>query len=62
MKLFLKGILLYTTIILSILYILAIDSIIDSYNLIITTSILAILITVNTKVINKQEFNKLTLK
>lgn len=54
-KLILKGILLYTTIIVSLLYICGIDSICENGHFFLSTSIIALLIYVCSKTITEEE-------
>lgn len=54
-KLILKGLLFYTTIILSILYVCSVDSIYDNNYFLTATGIVALLIYVCYKTITKEE-------
>ena len=59
-KLILKGILLYTTIILAILYICGVDSIYDNGYFLLATGIVALLIYICYKTITEEEANILS--
>lgn len=59
-KLIIKGILLYTTIITTMLYMCGIDSIYDNGYFFVATSIIALLIYACYKTITKQEANILS--
>ena len=63
MKLILKGILLYSTIIYTLLYLMTICSIIEQmavFTVIITTTILIVLILLCKKYISSEDFDELT--
>lgn len=59
-KLILKGLLFYTTIILSILYVCSVDSIYDNNYFLTATGIVALLIYICYKTITKEEVDILS--
>lgn len=61
LKLIIKGILLYSTMLLTVLYIAGIDSIVDNGFFLIATAILASLIYICYKTISEKDANTLLL-
>lgn len=59
-KYILKGILFYTTFLLVLLFISAIDSLVETGNLFIPLLFIIALITINIKVISKEDFKVIT--
>ena len=59
-KYILKGVLFYTTFLLVLLFISAIDSIVETGNLLISLLFIIVLITINIKVISKEDFKVIT--
>lgn len=59
-KYILKGILFYTTFLLVLLFLSAIDSIVETGNLLIPLLFIISLITINVKVISKEDFKIIT--
>lgn len=59
-KYILKGILFYTTFLLVLLFLSAIDSLVETGNLLIPLLFIIALITINVKVISKEDFKVIT--
>lgn len=59
-KYILKGVLFYTTFLLVMLFLSAIDSIVETSNLLIFLLLIIALITINIKVISKEDFKVIT--
>ena len=59
-KYILKGVLFYTTFLLVLLFISAIDSIVETGNLLISLLFIIALIAINIKVISKEDFKVIT--
>ena len=59
-KYILKGVLFYTTFLLVLLFLSAIDSIVETGNLFIFLLFIIALITINIKVISKEDFKVIT--
>lgn len=59
-KYILKGILFYTTFLLVLLFLSAIDSIVETGNLLISLLFIIALIAINVKVISKEDFEVIT--
>lgn len=59
-KYILKGVLFYTTFLLVLLFLSAIDSIVETSNLLISLLFIIALIAINIKVISKEDFKVIT--
>ena len=59
-KYILKGVLFYTTFLLVLLFLSAIDSIVETGNLLISLLFIITLIAINIKVISKEDFKAIT--
>lgn len=59
-KYILKGVLFYTTFLLVLLFLSAIDSIVETGNLLISLLFIIALIAINIKVISKEDFKVIT--
>lgn len=59
-KYILKGVLFYTTFLLVLLFLSAIDSIVETGNLLISLLFIIALIAINVKIISKEDFKVIT--